>query len=72
MIHFNFTVSDADAEMIFTMMRERIDRNNMAIIEHMSQSITEQGHEEHIEAYRLHNEHVEGLIKKMTNTWVEQ
>lgn len=71
MIHFDFTVSDADAENIFSMMRDRISANNMKILDHMAQSITQDGHEVCIEAYRRDNEYVEELIKKMTNTRVE-
>ena len=72
MIHFDFTVSDVDAENIFSMMRERINANNMKIIDHMAQSVTQDGHEEYIKAYRRDNEYVEELIKKMTNKRVEE
>ena len=68
MIHFDFTVTDVDAENIFSMMRERINANNMRIIEMIGKT----GQENYIEAYRRDNEYVEELIKKMTNTWVEQ
>lgn len=67
MIHFDFTVTDIDAENIFSMMRERIDTNNMKIIEMLGKT----GQEHYIEAYRRDNEYVEDLIKKMTNTRVE-
>jgi hypothetical protein len=68
MIHFEFTVSDVDAENIFSMMRDRINANNMEIIE----MIGKLGKEDYIAAYRRDNEYVEGLIKKMTNTRVEE
>ena len=68
MIHFDFTVTDIDAENIFSMMRERINANNMRIIEMIGKT----GQENYIEAYRRDNEYVEELIKKMTNTRVEQ
>ena len=68
MIHFDFTVTDVDAENIFSMMRERINANNMRIIEMIGKT----GQENYIEAYRRDNEYVEELIKKMTNTRVEE
>ncbi len=66
MIHFNFTVSDVDAENIISVMRHRIVLNNQQIVE----MIGKPGQEEYIDAYRRDNEYVEGLIKKMTNTRV--
>lgn len=68
MIHFDFTVSDADAENIFSIMRDRILHNNQQIIEMIGKS----GKEDYIAAYRRDNEYVEDLIKKMTNTQVEE
>ena len=68
MIHFDFTVTDVDAENIFSMMHERICANNMRIIE----MIGKPGKEDYIEAYRRDNEYVEELIKKMKNTRVQQ
>ena len=67
MIHFDFTVSDVDAENIFSVMRHRIVLNNMEIIELIGKT----GQEHYIEAYRRDNEYVEELIKKMTNTRVK-
>lgn len=67
MICFDFTVSDADAENIFSIMRDRILRNNQQIIE----MIGKPGKEDYIAAYRRDNEYVEDLIKKMTNTRME-
>ena len=68
MIHFDFTVSDADAENIFAIMRDRILYNNQQIIE----MIGKPDKEYYIAAYRQDNEYVEGLIKKMTNTRIEK
>ena len=68
MIHFDFTVSDVDAENIFSVMRHRIVLNNMEIIELIGK--TEQEH--YIEAYRRDNEYIEELIQKMTNARVEE
>ena len=68
MIHFDFTVSDADAENIFSIMRGRILHNNQQIIE----MIGKPGKEDYIAAYRRDNEYVEDLIKKMTNAQVEE
>ena len=68
MIHFDFTVSDADAENIMEIMRNQISQNHRKITSLMY----EIGKEHYIEAYKRDNEYVEGLIKKMTNTWVEK
>jgi hypothetical protein len=72
MIHFDFTVSDVDAQNILQIMRERINANNVKIIDHMVQVLVQEGHEDYIAAYRRDNEYVEGLIQKMTNTRVAQ
>lgn len=68
MIHFNFIVSDADAENIFSMIHDRINSNNMAIIKLIGKA----GQEPYIEAYQQHNEYVKDLIKKMSNVRVEE
>lgn len=68
MIHFDFTVSDSDAENIMEIMRNQITQNNLRIIEMM----TYDDKEHYIEAYRRDNEYIEGLIKRMTNTQVEE
>lgn len=69
MIHFDFTVSDVDAENIMEIMRDRINHNNLRIIEMIGEpEVDKQG----IAAYRRDNEYVEELIKKMTNTRVEE
>ena len=68
MIHFDFTVSDADAENIFAILRDRIVENNVII----TNMIGKPGKEYYIATYRQDNEYIEGLIKKMTNTWVEK
>ena len=66
MIHFDFTVSDADAENIFSMMRDRISTNNMRIID----MIGKPGQEHYVEAYRQDNQYIEDLMEKMNNTRV--
>jgi len=68
MIHFDFTVSDVDAQNILQIMRDRILHNNQQIIEMIGKS----GKEDYIAAYRRDNEYVEDLIKKMTNIQVEE
>ena len=68
MIHFDFTVSDADAGNIMEIMRDRIMHNNV----HIQKLMVAQGQEHYIEAYRQDNEYVKGLIKKMTNTRAEE
>ena len=69
MIRFDFTVSDADAENIMEIMRDRIIENNLRIIEMIGEPEVDK---QSIAAFRRDNEYVEGLIKKMTNTWVEE
>ena len=66
MIHFDFTVSDADAENIFSMMRVCINLNNVRIID----MVGKPGQEHYVEAYRQDNEYIEDLMKKMNNTRV--
>ena len=68
MIHFDFTVSDSDAENIMEIMRNQITQNHLRI----QSMMYEIGKEHYIEAYRKDNEYIEGLIKKMTNTRVEE
>ena len=69
MIHFDFTVSEVDAENIMEIMRDRIIYNNMQIMNLMTQPGR---HEQTVQAFRRDNEYVEELIKKMTNTRVVQ
>ena len=68
MIHFDFTVSDGDAANIMEILRKQISRNNQQIIELIGKA----HHQHYIDAYRQDNQYVEGLIKKMNNTRVEQ
>lgn len=68
MVKFDFTVSDADAENIMEIMRNQIMQNHSKITSLMC----EIGQEHYIEAYKQDNEYIEGLIKKMTNTQVEE
>ena len=63
MIHFDFTVSEADAENIFSIIRNQILLNNQKIID----LIGKPGQEHYIEAYRRDNEYVEKLIGQMIN-----
>ncbi len=68
MIHFNFTVSDADAENIFAILNNQISRNREEMMELMVK-----GDEYNMrEAYERDNEYIKELIKKMTNTKVEE
>lgn len=69
MIHFDFTVSDADAENIMEIMRNHINHNNMRIVEMMHDP---EMYKQSIVAFRRDNEYVEGLIKKMTNTLLQK
>lgn len=68
MIHFDFTVSDSDAENIMEIMRNQITQNHLRI----QSMMYEIGKEHYIEAYRKDNEYIENLIKRMTNTQVEE
>lgn len=68
MIHFDFTVSEADAENIMGIMRDRIVDNHVMIIN----MIGIPGQEDSIADYRQDIEYLEGLIKKMTNTRVTE
>ena len=68
MINFNFTVSDVDAENIFTILNNQIHRNREEMLELMVK-----GDEHNMRgAYERDNEYVKELINKMTNTKVEE
>jgi hypothetical protein len=68
MIHFNFTVSDAEAEDIFNILNNQIHRNREEMLELMVK-----GDEYNMRgAYERDNEYIKELIKKMTNTKVEE
>lgn len=68
MIHFNFTVSDADAENIFTILNNQISRNREEMLELMVKGDAWNMRE----AYERNNEYVKELMAKMTNTKVEE
>lgn len=68
MIHFNFTVSDAEAEDIFTLLNNQIHRNREEMLELMVKGDAWNMRE----AYERDNEYITELIKKMTNTKVEE
>ena len=68
MIHFDFTVSDADAENIMSMLREQITRNNYKMLFHIDKPDEAYWRE----VYDQDNEYIEGLIQKMTNTRAEE
>ena len=68
MIRFDFTVSDADAENIFSILRDRIVENHVMITNMMAYPDREGS----IEEYRRDNEYIEELIKKMANTRIEE
>ncbi len=68
MIHFNFTVSDAEAEDIFNILNNQIHRNREEMLELMVK-----GDEYNMRgAYERDNEYIRGLIGKMSNTKVEE
>lgn len=68
MIHFNFTVSDAEAEDIFNILNNQISRNREEMLELIAKgdSWNMRG------AYERDNEYITELIGKMTNTKVEK
>ncbi len=68
MIHFNFTVSDADAENIFTILNNQISRNREEMLELMVKGDAWNMRE----AYEQDNEYIKELMAKMTNTKVEE
>ena len=69
MIHFNFTVSDAEAEDIFNILNNQISRNREEMLK-----LVAYGSLEHnmLRAYKQDNEYIRELINKMTNTKVEE
>jgi hypothetical protein len=69
MIHFNFTVSDADAENIFTILHNQISRNREEMLKLFAYGSLEYNM---MRAYERDNEYIRELIKKMTNTRVEE
>ena len=68
MIHFNFTVSDAEAEDIFNILNNQISRNREEMLELMvkGDAWNMRG------AYERDNEYIKQLMAKMTNTRVEE
>ena len=69
MIHFDFTVSDADAENIFTILNNQISRNREEMLKLVAYGSLEYNM---MRAYKRDNEYIKELIKKMTNTKVEE
>ncbi len=68
MIHFNFTVSDAEAEDIFNILNNQISRNREEMLELMVK-----GDEWNMRgAYERDNEYIKQLMAKMINTKVEE
>ena len=68
MIHFNFTVSDADAENIFTILNNQISRNREEMLKLMVKGDAWNMRE----VYERDNEYIKQLMAKMTNTRVEE
>jgi ketol-acid reductoisomerase len=69
MIHFNFTVSNEDAESIFTILNNQISRNREEMLKLVAYGSLAYSM---LEAYKRDNEYIKQLIKKMTNTKVEE
>jgi hypothetical protein len=68
MIHFDFTVSDADAENIFDILNNQISRNREEMLELMAKGdvYNMRG------AYERDNEYIKELMAKMTHTKAEE
>lgn len=66
MVHFNFTVSDTDAENIFDIMRSAITRNSVKMLKAI-----QQGDNDSILFLERDTAYIESLIAKMHNTRVE-
>lgn len=77
MIKFNFTVSDVDAENIMSCLQDRINNENMEIIElihnkHLTLDKKEKKEiQSQIDWYRGSIKYTEELKLKMKNEWVE-
>jgi ribosomal protein L15 len=69
MIHFNFTVSNEDAENIFTILNNQIVHNHEKMVKLVANGSLEYNM---LEAYKRDNKYIKELIKKMTNTKVEE
>jgi hypothetical protein len=69
MIHFNFTVSNEDAENIFTILNNQISRNREEMLKLVAYGSLAYNM---LEAYKRDNEYIKALINKMTNTKVEE
>lgn len=69
MIHFNFTVSDADAENIFNILNNQISRNREEMLKLVAYGSLAYNM---LEAYKRDNEYIKELMAKMTNTRVEE
>ncbi len=68
MIHFNFTVSDADAENIFNILNNQIVHNH----EKMVKLIASGDGYNMLGVYERDSEYIKASINKMTNTKVEE
>jgi hypothetical protein len=68
MIHFNFTVSDTDAENIFNILNNQVSRNR----EEMLKLIASGDGYNMLGVYERDSEYIKALINKMTNTKVEE
>jgi hypothetical protein len=73
MIHFDFIVEDVDAENLMWAIRESALRNDEHIMKYMArQDLTQEQKDSYINWLKANKEYMLGLIKKMTNTRVEE
>lgn len=73
MIHFDFTVSDADAENIVWALRDYALKNDEHKMSYMARSdLTDEQKEIYYQALDANKAYMLDLIEKMTNTRVEE
>jgi hypothetical protein len=68
MIHFDFVVTENDAEVIFACINHQINSNDYQIIDFMD--LKKDKYEEHVGWYTKHNEYLKELKTKMLNSKV--
>jgi len=72
-VKFEFTMSDVDAENLIWAIRESALSNDEYIMKYMArQDMTEEQKEPYIQEFKNVKEYTLGLIKKMSNTKVEE
>lgn len=70
-IHFDFVVSDIDAQNIMSILNDEIGRIGMQIIDDMANNDLTPAVEANISWYKSHQVYLKELMLKMKNTRVE-